>query len=172
MEYDIEAVDQLSGTTQAQRTENFRWLARQGELTRIESMKLQTDLIRQHRREHREQTVTAEFVYAMHALALVKMVWLETAQKRKGHQLTEEEFRRVQEIRIDRIVAKRRKKGSPKKELLRVRFFELVKTLRVKGLSWREISAYIATHHKTKFTHSYIRETFLELTAEKERAGA
>jgi len=171
MDYDTSEVDKLSGTTQPQRMANFRWLALQGEQTKIEAAKLQTDLIRQHRRQGMGQTMTPEFVYAMHALALVKMVWLETAQKRKGVKLTDEEFEKVQEIRIDRIKARKRKKASPKKELIRVRFFQLIQTLREKGLSWREVGEYLATHHKTRLTYSYIRESFIELSAEKTKAG-
>jgi len=171
MNYDIKTINELSGTTEAQRATNFRWLALQGEQTKVESMKLQTDLIRQYRREHREQLMTPEFAYAMHALALVKMVWMETAQKRKGSALSEVEFAKVQDIRIDRIKSKKRKKASPKKEVIRVRYFDLIKKLREEGLSWREVSDYIATHHKTKLTHSYIRESFIELSAEKNKAG-
>ncbi len=171
MDYDIKTIDELSGTTAAQRAANFRWLSLQGEQTKIEAAKLQTDLIRQQRKQGQGQTMTPEFVYAMHALALVKMVWMETAQQRKGAKLSEEEFAKMQEIRIDRIKSKKKKKGSPKKEIIRIRFFELIRKLREEGLSWREISDYIATHHKMTLTHSYIRESFIELSAEKTKAG-
>jgi hypothetical protein len=172
MDYDTSEVDRLSGTTATQRASNFRWLALQGEQTKIESAKLQTDLIRQHRRQGMGQTMTPEFIYAMLCLALVKMIWFETAQKRKGGKLSEEEFAKVQEIRIERIRGKKRTKGSPKKNLIRVRFYHEIQTLREKGLSWREISDFLRTHHKVKLAHSYIRESFIELTAEREKAGA
>jgi hypothetical protein len=113
-----------------------------------------------------------EFTYAMLCLALSKMVWAETAQRRKGGKLSEKEFEKLQEIRIDRVKAKKRKKSSPKKELIRVRFYQLIQSLRVKDLSWREISDYIASHHKVRLAHSYLRETFIELTTEREKAGA
>jgi hypothetical protein len=171
MDYDLKEVDKFSGTSEAQRAANFRWLALQGEQTKIEAAKIQTDLIRQHRRQGMGQTMTPEFVYAIHALALVKMVWMETAQQRKGAKLSDEEFAKMQEIRIDRIKSKKRKKASPKKNLIRIRFFELIRKLREEGLSWREVSDYLVTHHKTKLTHSYIRESFIELSAEKTKAG-
>lgn len=164
MNYNIQYIDELSGTSASQRTKNNRWLAQQGEQTRIEAIKLQTDLVRQNRKQQQGQTITPEFLYAMHALAIAKMIWAETAQQRKGSKLSDEEFEKMQEFRIDRIKSKKRKKSSPKKELIRVRYLELIKTLREKDLSWREISAYIATHHKTKLTHSYIRESFIECT--------
>ena len=65
MNYDIKEVDRLSNTTEAQRAAYFRWLALQGEQTKIEAAKLQTDLIRQHRRQGIGQTMTPEFTYAM-----------------------------------------------------------------------------------------------------------
>ncbi len=171
MSYDIAEVNRLSGTTEAQRTDNFRWLARQGEQTRIEAVKLQTDLIRQYRHEHRNQQSTSEFTYSMHALAVCKMVWLETAQKHKGARLSGPEFEHVQEVRIGRIKAKKQRKSSPKKELIRVRFYTLIKTLRDMNLSWREIADYLSVHHKTRLAHSYIRESFNALTLEQQKAG-
>jgi hypothetical protein len=146
-------------------------LAAQGEGTKIEAVKLQTDLIRQYRMEHRNQLMSAEFAYAMHALALVKMVWMEAANERKGADLSDAEFAKVRAIRIDRIKSKKRKKASPKKELIRIRFFVLIKKLREEGLSWREVANYLALRHKTKLNHSYIRESFIELSAEKTKAG-
>lgn len=171
MEYNIKTIDELSGTTATQRAANFRWLSLQGEPAKIEAAKIQTDLIRQKRKQGQGMTMTPEFVYAMHALALIKMVWIETAQQRKGTKLSEEEFAKMQEIRIGRIRGKKKKKGSPKKEIIRIRFFELIRKLREEGLSWREISDYIATHHKITLTHTYIRESFLQLSAERTKAG-
>lgn len=171
MHYDIKVVDELSGTTAVQRATNFRWLSLQGEPTKIEATKLQTDLIRQHRIANQKQPMSAEFAYAMLCLALVKMIWLETAQQRKGSNLSEAEFTKIQAIRIDRVKSKKKTKGSPKKELIRIRYFELIRKLREENLSWREISDYIATHHKTRLTHSYLRESYLELSAEIIKTG-
>lgn len=171
MDYDIAVIDQLSGTSETQRASNYRWLSLQGEQTKIEAMKLQTDLIRQFRKEHRNQLMTPEFAYSMLCLALGKMIWYESAQKRKGSDLSKEEFQKVQEIRIERIKAKTRKKSSPKKDIIRVRFFNLIQTLREKGLSWREVSDYLGTHHKVKYAHSYIRESFNELALERNKVG-
>lgn len=172
MDYNIKEVDRLSGTTEARRAANFRWLSQQGEQTKIEALKLQTDLIRQHRRKGEGQQVTPEFTYSMLCLALVNMVWLETAQSRKGSDLSAADFERIQSVRIDRILSRKRKKSSPKKEIIRVKFYQLIKSLREKGLSWREISDFLRIHHKTRLTFSYIRECYLQLTEEKERSGA
>ena len=171
MNYDVAEVDRLSETTQEQRDKNLRWLLKQGELTRIEATTLQTDLIRQHRQRSREQGViqtnTPEFIYAMFSLALSKMVWLQTAHQHKGTKLQDEDFTKVQEIRMDRIKAKRRKKTSLKKEVIRVRFYSLIQRLRDKGQTWREIADYISTYEQVKLAHSYIRQIFMELSAER-----
>lgn len=170
MHYDQKEVDRLSGTTEAQRATLFRWLAKQGEQTRIEAAKLQTDLIRQNRQQS-DKSKHPEFVFAMHILALVKMHWIETAQSQKV-QMSESEAAKLTGIRIERIKAQRRKKSSPKKEAIRIRFYHEIKMLRENGLSWRQVSDYIAKNHKTRIGFSYLRETFAELTEEKEKAGA
>lgn len=169
MRYDEKEVDRLSETSATERASLYRWLAKQGEQTRIEAMKLQTDLIRQHR-DRADKEKRPEFHYAMHVLALVKMHWIETAQSQKAR-LTNTEAAKLTEIRIERVLAQKRKKSSPKKEAIRIRFFHEVKMLREKGLSWRQVSDYIAKNHKTKIGYSYLRECFVELSAEKEKAG-
>jgi len=171
MDYDIAEIDRLSGTTAAQRSTNFRWLSQQGEQTLIEAIKIQTDLIRQFRRANQGQIMSPEFGYAMHSLAVQKMVWLETAQRRKGDKLSDAEYQKVQEVRVERIRAKQRTKGSPKRELIRVRFFNLIEDLRQKNLSWRQISDYLATHHREKMAYSYIRDTYNQLTSEIKKTG-
>jgi hypothetical protein len=171
MNYDITEVDRLSSTSATQRAANIRWLARHGEQTQIEAIKLMTDLIRQYRRANQGQLMTPEFGHAMHALALVKMTWMETAEKRKGGKLSEAEYEKIHAVRVDRIKAKKHRKGSPKREMIRVRFYHDIKDLRQKGLSWREVADYLSTHHKTKLAYSYLRDTFNALTAEREKAG-
>lgn len=169
MNYDIKVIDTMSETTSSQRAANLRWLALQGEQTVIEAIKMQTDLIRQYRIEHRGQAMSPEFAYAMLSRALLKMTWLETAQTRKGDELSDAEFAQVQRVRIERIRGKKRAKASPKKELIRIRFFPLIETLRKEGLSWRGISDYLHTHHKTRLAYNYIRESFKEIQAENEK---
>jgi len=167
MDYDIAEVDRLSGTSQEQRDKNFRWLVRQGEQTKIEATKLQTDMIRQHRQKG--QTNTPEFIHAMHCLAVDKMTWMETAAHHKSRELTSEQFTKLEEIRIDRVRARRRKKPSLKKEVIRVRFYPLIQRLREKGLSWREIVDYISIHEGVKLAYSYVRESFIALTPERNK---
>lgn len=171
MNYDIQVINRLSDTSEAQRASNIRWYAMQGEQTQIEAMKLQGDLIRKYRREHRDQGMSPEFTFAMHALALSKMIWLETAQTRKGVALSDDEFQKIQEIRVQRIKGKKRKKASPKMDIIRIRFYHEIGALREKGLSWRQICDYLKTHHKIHFTHSYLKTCHDKLSTEREKVG-
>jgi hypothetical protein len=114
--------------------------------------------------------MSPEFTFAMHALALSKMIWLETAQTRKGVPLSDDEFQKIQEIRVQRIKGKKRKKASPKLDIIRIRFFHEIQALREKELSWRQISDYLKTHHKIRFAHSFISTSFKKLSKEREKA--
>jgi hypothetical protein len=169
MDYEITLVDSLSSISAHQRAANLRWYAQQGEQTQIETEHQKTLLIRKHRNQ--PQANTPEFNFAMHALAIQKMVWMESAQTRKGRPLSDEEFEKVQDIRINRIKGKSRQKSSPKLDIIRKRLFFEIQTLRAKGLSWRQISDYLQTHHKIRLAHSYIQTSYLKLVKEREKAS-
>ncbi len=158
-------VDQLSKTTAARRDELFRWLARQGEATRLEAFCLKDDLAQQNQGlYHKDHRV--EYHYAMFVCALVKMVWIETAQAEKKA-VTDEEAKTLTARRIARIKAQHKRKSSPKREVIRVRFYEEIRTLRAEGLSWLQITNYIKTFHKEKFALTYLKKVFEQLEQEK-----
>lgn len=167
--YLITEIDRLTGTTSPERQTLMNWFARQGEQTRLEAFKLQSDLALQRRSEYRKE-YRPEFYYAMLILAVNKMKWTENAQRQK-QALTPEETRQITELRITRIKAKRKVKSAPQKELIRTRFYEEIKQLRSQELSWREIEDYIAAHHKKKFSHGYLQQCFKQLTTEQLQAG-
>lgn len=169
MNFNSNYIDTLSGTKPAQRTMLFRWLAGQGEAIRIEASRLQGDFASQNRPQYDAQ-YRSEFYYAMLVLALVNMHWVETSQSQKVA-LTNDETRKITDIRISRIKSQRKHRMSPKKDLIRVRFYEEIKTLKNEGLSWRQIADYIRLHHKKTFTFGYIRDCFIELTSEREGVG-
>lgn len=169
MNYDISYIDSLTRSKAAQRAMVFRWFAGQGEAVKIEATKLQGDLAQQNR-SHYDPQYRTEFYFSMLVLALVKMHWIETAQSQKI-QLTAEDARQLSDIRISRIKSQRKPRTSPKKDLIRVRFYEEIKTLKNDGLSWRQISEYIRLHHKKTFTFGYIRDCFNELTCERDGVG-
>jgi len=160
-------VDRLSKTTAARRDELFRWLAQQSETIRIEAFQLKDNLAQQNQAQY-HKAHRVEYHYAMFVCALVKMVWLETAQTGKKA-LTDEEAKTLTERRIGRIKAQHKRKNSPKREVIRVRFYEEIRTLRAEGLSWLEITNYIKMFHKEKFSLTYLKKVFEQL--EQERMG-
>jgi hypothetical protein len=165
-DYVIGEVDRLTRTTEAERQSLVNWFSNQGEQTRLEAFKLQGDLVRQSWNEKAKEYKT-EFFYSKFIDAVNKMQWTETAQRQK-QALTVEEAKKITEIRISRIKAKRKKKSSPLRDLIRIRFYEEIKHLKQAGLSWREISEYIALHHKKRFSHGWLQQCFEKLTKEKE----
>lgn len=166
MNYNTQYIDTLSKTKSAQRTMLFRWLTGQSESVKIEAVKLQGDFASKHRSQYNSQ-YRAEYYYSMFVLALVNMHWIETAQSQKVA-LESDQARKISEIRISRIRSQRKQRTSPKKDLIRVRFYEEIKTLKNEGLSWRQIADYIRLHHKKTFTFGYLRDCYNELTIERE----
>jgi hypothetical protein len=164
MDYNKIYIDDLTKVNHKHRQFLFDWLAQQGEATKIDASKLQSDLVNQYYSQY-EKEYRSEFFYSMLILALIKMHWSETALSRKNI-LSDGESRDVTKLRIDRLKALKKTKGSPKKELIRIRFFEEIAALKSQGLSWRQIADYIHLHHKKRFTFGYLRTCFIELTAE------
>ena len=162
-------IDTLTSTTATDRHRLFRWLAGQGEETRLDAYRLQNDMIKQNRSAY-DPALRAEFYYSMLAKALASMSWIDTAQSQRG-QLSLEQSRMISETRIKRMKAKRKSKSSPKKDIIRIQFYEEITALRAAGLSWREVTAYIQDHHHQSFCHGWVRDCYLKLTAQRQGAG-
>lgn len=160
-------IEDVTGVSKQRRDALFNWLATQGESVKIEAVKLQGDLVNQYRSKLYNIKYRQEFFYAMLLLAIIKMHWTETAQQQKKS-LSDNDAAMITELRISRLKAAKKTKSSPKKDLIRVRYYEEIAALKSQGLSWREIAEYIRLHHKKSFTFGYLRNCFVELTAEKE----
>lgn len=158
-------IDTLTGVTRQKRQALFDWFSTQGEATKIEAIRLQGDIANQYRDRYDKQ-YRHEYYFSMLILALTKMHWTETAHAQKKV-LTDKESAQITQLRINRLKAQKKSKSAPKKELIRIRFYEEIAALKSQGLSWREIASYIRIHHKKNFTFGYLRNCFIELTAEK-----
>lgn len=158
-------IDDMTGITKQRRAALFNWLATQGEAIKVEALKLQGDLSNQNRDRYSKE-YRSEFYYSMLILAIIKMHWTETAQQQKKS-LSDNDAAMITELRIGRLKAAKKTKSSPKKDLIRVRYYEEIAALKSQGLSWRQIAEYIRLHHKKKFTFGYLRNCFVELSAEK-----
>jgi len=158
-------IDSLTRINKQKRQMLFNWIASQGEAIKIEAITLQSDLANQHRDRYDKQHRN-EYYYAMLILALNKMHWTETAFAQKTA-LSDSDAMLVSKLRVHRLKANQKSKSAPKKELIRLRFFEEILTLKSEGLSWRQIAKYLHLHHKKSFTHGYLRNCYIEILAEK-----
>ena len=96
---------------------------------------------------------------------------LESAQGTKKA-LTDEEAEKITELRIQRIIAEKNKgRASQQKHLIEIRFYEEIKNLKEKGLSWREIAIYIKKFHKKKISHGYLQQCYHQIQREKKIRG-
>jgi type II secretory pathway component PulF len=100
--------------------------------------------------------------YAALVLALRKRKHALTQGERK-EQMTEAQQEQLRKMRLD-AVAKKRTKGEGKiRKLIRLRWYHDIENLLEEGLSWRQISDYIAKHHKRRVSHTYLKKVFEEL---------
>jgi hypothetical protein len=168
--YDMDYVYSLTGLSEPNRKRLINYYARLPEQTRIEAHKLQTDLLRQSRDKY-DNARQQEFTYAMLLLALAKMKSLESGQATKKA-LTDEEAGKITELRIQRVLtAKNKGRESKQKHLIEIRFYEEIKNLKEKGLSWREIAEYIKKYHKKKISHGYLQQCYHQIKREKQIRG-
>jgi len=159
--YDLDYVNEITGIATKEADSLVKYFSKLPESVRIESFKLQTDYARQNKVQFDKER-SAEFYYAMHLVALRAMKRVETAQATKDA-LNEEEALKLHKLRMERIKAGRGKKDSRKARLIKETLFHEIKNMYYsEGLSWREISEYIAKYHKTKISHGYLQQKFNE----------
>ena len=160
-DYNLDYIQKIIGISENEAESLTKYYAKLPIKVKIESYKLQTDYSRQNKPLFAKE-YASEFYFAMHLLALKAMKRIETAQATKDT-LSLEEAEKLHNLRIERIKAGRGKKDSKKAKLVKEKYFEEIKKLYLEdGLSWREISEYIAKYHKTKISHGYIQQKFNE----------
>jgi hypothetical protein len=65
----------------------------------------------------------------------------------------------IRSLRVRELLAKR--KNYPRRKAKRLEAFqEEIKALRGDGLSWRNVSRYLAQHHKMTVSHTYLRTQY------------
>ena len=166
MKYDLQEVKRLTGFSVKRRDELMRYYGNLPENLRLNVMESQRDLIWKNSKKQKIKGKEIEFFYGMLLRAVNQLQHLETAEQRK-QTLTDEEIANIETIRLSRIKADHRKKKSPLKEIIEVRFYDLITRLRGDGLSWRDISAYIARFHKRRISHQYIATAYKTISAER-----
>ena len=166
-QYDFNEVSRLTGFSAETRESLSRYYAKLPEPVRIEAYKIQSDLVRQARTE-KTQGREPEFFYAQFLIALHKMRSMETGARTHGKEdLTAEELSKIELIRKGRIRMEHRKKPRPTRKVVEIRFYETIEKFRAEGISWRDISKYIGRFHRCKISHSYLKECFEQISAER-----
>lgn len=103
-----------------------------------------------------------ELNYACLIIAIDNIYQFELNLKKKS-QWTTAEAEKATLLKIERFkTEKKRKRKSKKADLVRIRFFTLIKKLRDENFSWRDISSYLAKNHKVKISHDFLRKVYLQ----------
>jgi len=169
-QYDLNEISRLTGFSAETRETLSRYYAKLPEPVRIEAYKIQSDLARQARSE-KTQGREPEFFYAQFLIALHKMRSIErgacTHSKGGKEGVTAEELSKIELIRKGRIRMEHRKKPSPIRKMVEVRFYKTIENFRAEGISWRDISKYIGRFHRCKISHSYLKQCFEQISAER-----
>lgn len=123
----------------------------------------QTELARIHRKEMAKDHM-ADYYYDMLLRAIWKFYRSEHAISRKMS-VSQDEIAKISEIKIAKAKCKRTRRNVIRDKFIRANLYDVIKRLHVQeGLGWRKISDYLALHHKTRVSFSYIRQLYNELS--------
>ncbi len=170
-QYNIVFVNKITKTSKEERDVLVRWWAKQPEQIKIEGIKLMFDLLKQQI-ENEKTPISVELIYSAFIQALYNMHRIETGKimkRKKDGELNEEELKKIQQIRIARVLAGRQQGNkSKKRNILKIRYGKLMMNLREEGLSYREIGNYLKKYHRFKVCHALIGKVLQELYGSKE----
>jgi len=161
MEYDKNTIDKITGLHLDDRQQLLRWFGKMPEASQIAALRLQSDYLRQRRREFTGHH--AEGVAACLVLALRAMKNIETAPTRRN--VTLDQIEKTSTLRMQRIEAEKQTRSAPLRRLIELRHWEQIHKWRNEAdpKSWRLIAKYIATHHKRKISHTTLRRVYLDV---------
>lgn len=139
------------------------YFAKLPEEYRLEVIATQTDLARIHRKEMAKDHM-ADYFYDMLLRAIWKFYRSERAIGRKMS-VAQDDIAKISEIKIAQVKRKKMRRNVIRDKFIRANLFDVVKRLHdQEGIGWRKIADYIALHHKTRVSFSYIRQLYLELS--------
>jgi hypothetical protein len=166
----MDKMEKISGVCATERDKLARWYGRLNERERLDVHKLQADLWRQRRAELAPLGDSGSS-YAALILALAKRQATLSAAERKVS-MTPDQAEQVGQMHLDAIQGRHKGKGEGKiARLIRIRWYHEIERLRAKGLSWRELSDYIAKHHKQRVSHTHLKATYERVAANREQVG-
>lgn len=139
----------------------LRWWTNQGPGVWLETVRLQTDLLRQARsRREIPPAKQVEFTLAKLFHAIQKLKNTEEQLHRKM-EVDQELAHRVQEVRIASLKSRIKKARYPKKKrVIELEYYELIHRLRQENLSWRQIAEYLRRYHRFKCQYGYLQRVW------------
>lgn len=161
----MDDLQKITGLAPGARNELCRWYGKMTEAERLDTHKLKADLLRQHHDKYKHLGI-AERTYAALCYALHKRQLTLTAASRRS-EMSLEQAAQVTKMRRDAISKKPRREGKVAR-LIRVRWIHEIKSLRDEGYSWRDVSAYIAKHHKKKVSYVYLQKIYSQLMSDQQ----
>lgn len=163
--YDRHLLGEISGTgSPSERSKALSWLADQGESTQIEVIRKRDELL--HHKRLPGAMVTPELSLGCLVLAAKILRRDEEALALKAR-LTEAQAGDVSRRRMDKFKTQRKGKRSPKYEMIRVQFYELITDLLEKKFSLADISLYLYQYHKFPITRGHLQKCLKKINAEK-----
>lgn len=154
-EINIDIIDSITGTNNTERRRLFAWFAKQPDGVRIESLKIQRDLIRQNM-EKKNSANKNEFYYSF----LVKSIFMMLNKELKLKRKSDEEKAAPDDTIFWRDVArasqnKKKRQAKLAKRIKTGYIQELIK-LRSAGLSYRSLSSHMKMKHKISISAMYL----------------
>lgn len=149
-----------------QRFETAALIRYYGKLPRelqVEVHRVQTDIMRTRSKE-RVTEKQAEFAYALFLQAIAQVRSLERAADAR-QVLDGKNAQRITEIRAGQVQA-RKEKPAPTRQTIIKKYLQLIEQLIGQGYSWRQVSVYIKKYHQKAFSHSYLRQIYLDTKGE------
>lgn len=160
----MDDLQKITGLAPGARDELCRWYGKMTEAERLDTHTLQTNLLRQHHEEFKHLGI-AERAYAALCYALHKRQLTLTAASRRS-EISLEQAAQVTKMRRDAI-GKKPREGKVAR-LIRLRWLREIKSLRAEGYSWRDVSAYIAKHHKKQVSYVYLQKIYEQLMPDQQ----
>ncbi|HQQ88322.1 MAG TPA: hypothetical protein PLA72_10005 [Smithellaceae bacterium] len=113
--------------------------------------------------------------YFFHATLLRALNQMHSERKKVLNRkavLTDAQAAEIAQKRLSSFLSQKKdttqKKRRKKAQLVSIRYFELIKTLRSRGLSWRNCSEYLEKNHGKKVSHQYLKTIFEKNAAKEE----
>lgn len=139
------------------------YFAKLPEEYRLKVIAAQTSLARIHRTEMAKGHM-ADYYYDMLLRAIWKFYRSELAISRKMS-VAQDDIANISAIKIAQVKSRRTRRNVIRDKIIRANLYDVIKRLHgQEGLGWRKISDYLALHHKTRVSFSYLRQIYHELS--------